>query len=352
MNEAQKLLAAAFAGELDLDAGAYGSSGVSAPEGAAAPANAESTQAATEAAAGAEAATTATAAGTAATASAQEEHEGAPEGAPIASKSGGYTIPYEKLTEARTARDSAIAERDQLRAQLEQMTAAQAANLQQAQAEAQARADAGKAPTQADQNLAAAKSLVDGGADASLFGSFSEEDIAAGINKLVADQVAARVEAALAPQREAQAREQAVTAEQAHAQKILDAHKDAFEVAESKEFASWKSGQPGYMQAAIDRTLQAGTAQDVIDLLGQFKQFHAGTAGAAAGDPTAAAVAEALANAKTEPPVSLSSLPGAAAAGATEAERVMELAGDPAALLAYMQSLPPERQMRLMNSVV
>ncbi|WP_052088241.1 hypothetical protein [Comamonas thiooxydans] len=344
MNEAQKLLAAAFAGELDLDADASGSSGVSAPEGAAAPANAESTQAATDAAAGAEAATTGTTAGTAATASAQEEHEGAP----IASKSGGYTIPYEKLTEARTARDSAIAERDQLRAQLEQMTAAQAANLQQAQAEAQARADAGKAPTQADQNLAAATSLVQGGTDASLFGDFSEEGIASGIEKLVA----ARVEAALAPQREAQAREQAVTAEQLHAQKILDAHKDAFEVAESKEFASWKSGQPGYMQAAIDRTLQAGTAQDVIDLLGQFKQFHAGTAGAAAGDPTAEAVAKALANAKTEPPVSLSSLPGAAAAGASEAERVMELAGDPAALLAYMQSLPPERQMRLMNSVV
>ncbi|KGG90967.1 hypothetical protein P245_14475 [Comamonas thiooxydans] len=337
-------MAAAFAGELDLDADASGSSGVSAPEGAAAPANAESTQAATDAAAGAEAATTGTTAGTAATASAQEEHEGAP----IASKSGGYTIPYEKLTEARTARDSAIAERDQLRAQLEQMTAAQAANLQQAQAEAQARADAGKAPTQADQNLAAATSLVQGGTDASLFGDFSEEGIASGIEKLVA----ARVEAALAPQREAQAREQAVTAEQLHAQKILDAHKDAFEVAESKEFASWKSGQPGYMQAAIDRTLQAGTAQDVIDLLGQFKQFHAGTAGAAAGDPTAEAVAKALANAKTEPPVSLSSLPGAAAAGASEAERVMELAGDPAALLAYMQSLPPERQMRLMNSVV
>ena len=348
MNEAQKLLAAAFAGELDLDADASGSSGVSAPEGTAAPANAESTQAATEAAAGAEAATTA---GTAANASAQEEHEGAPEGAPIASKSGGYTIPYEKLTEARTARDSAIAEAAQLRAQLEQVTAAQAANLQQAQAEAQARADAGKAPTQADQNLAAAKSLVEGGADASLFGSFSEEDIAAGINKLVADQVAARVEAALAPQREAQAREQAVSAEQAHTQKILDAHKDAFEVAESKEFASWKSGQPGYMQAAIDRTLQAGTAQDVIDLLGQFKQVHAAAAGAATGDPTAAAVAKALADAKTAPPVSLSSLPGAAPAG-TEAERAAALASDPVALLEYMSSLPRDRQTSLMNSVV
>ena len=343
MNEAQKLLAAAFAGELDLDADASGSSGVSAPEGAAAPANAESTQAATDAAAGAEAATTATTAGTAATASTQEEHEGAP----IASKSGGYTIPYEKLTEARTARDSAIAEAAQLRAQLEQMTAAQAANLQQAQAEAQARADAGKAPTQADQNLAAATSLVQGGTDASLFGDFSEEGIASGIEKLVA----ARVEAALAPQREAQARDQAVSAEQAHTQKILDAHKDAFEVAESKEFASWKSGQPGYMQAAIDRTLQAGSAQDVIDLLGQFKQVHAAAAGAATADPTAAAVAKALADAKTAPPVSLSSLPGAAPAG-TEAERVAALASDPAALLEYMSSLPRDRQTSLMNSVV
>nr|WP_314352604.1 hypothetical protein [Comamonas thiooxydans] len=343
MNEAQKLLAAAFAGELDLDADASGSSGVSAPEGTAAPANAESTQAATEAAAGAEAATTATTAGTAANASAQEEHEGAP----IASKSGGYTIPYEKLTEARTARDSAIAERDQLRAQLEQMTAAQAATLQQAQAEAQARADAGKAPTQADQNLAAATSLVQSGTDASLFGDFSEEGIASGIEKLVA----ARVEAALAPQREAQARDQAVSAEEAHTKKILDAHKDAFEVAESKEFASWKSGQPGYMQAAIDRTLQAGTAQDVIDLLGQFKQVHGATAGAATGDPTAAAVAKALADAKTAPPVSLSSLPGAAPAG-TEAERAAALASDPVALLEYMSSLPRDRQTSLMNSVV
>lgn len=343
MNEAQKLLAAAFAGELDLDADASGSSGVSATEGAAAAANAESAQAAPEAAAGAEAATTATTAGTAANASAQEEHEGSP----IASKSGGYTIPYEKLTEARTARDSAIAEAAQLRAQLEQMTAAQAANLQQAQAEAQARADAGKAPTQADQNLAAATSLVQGGTDASLFGDFSEEGIASGIEKLVA----ARVEAALAPQREAQAREQAVTAEQAHTQKILDAHKDAFEVAESKEFASWKSGQPGYMQAAIDRTLQAGSTQDVIDLLGQFKQVHANAAGAATADPTAAAVAKALADAKTAPPVSLSSLPGAAPAG-TEAERAAALASDPAALLEYMSSLPRDRQTSLMNSVV
>lgn len=341
MNQAQQLLAAAFAGTLDLDADAPGSTGVSATEG---------TEPAAEAAAGAEAATTATTAGTAVTASAQEEHEGAP----IASKSGSYTIPYEKLTEARTARDSAIAEAAHLRTQLEHLTATQAANVQQAQVEAQARADAGKAPTQADQNLAAAQSLVEGGADASLFGDFSEEGMAAGIAKMVA----AGVEAAMAPQRQAerdaQAREQATqvqTAEQAHTQKILDAHKDAFEIAESKEFASWKSGQPGFMQAAIDHTLNAGTAQDVIDLLGQFKQIHAGAEGAASADPTAAAVAKALADAKTAPPMSLSNLPGAAPAS-SEAERAAALASDPAALLEYMSSLPRDRQNSLMNSVV
>lgn len=326
MNQAQQLLAAAFDGTLDLDADASGSSVVEGAAPAAEATTAESTQTAAPAVA----------------ATAQDE----PEGAPIASKSGGYTIPYEKLTEARTARDSAIAERDQLRAQLEQLTAAQAANMQQAQVEAQARADAGQEPTQADQNLAAAQALVAGGADVSLFGDFSEEALAEGIEKLVT----ARVEAALAPQREAQAREQAQTAEQAHVQAILGAHKDAFEVAESKEFAAWKAGQPGFMQAAIDRTLNAGTAQDVIDLLGQFKQAYAG--GATYSDPTAAAVAKAMAEAKSAPPVSLSSLPGAAPAGTTEADRAVALADDPAALLEYMSSLPPERQTQLMNSVV
>ena len=121
MNEAQKLLAAAFAGELDLDADASGSSVVSGDAPAAPSAEAVTTEAPQ---------TPVPAVPT----PAQDEQEGAP----IASKSGSYTIPYEKLTEARTARDSAIAEAAQLRAQLEQLTAAQAANVQQAQADAEA----------------------------------------------------------------------------------------------------------------------------------------------------------------------------------------------------------------------
>ena len=123
---AQQLLDAAFAGTLDLDADA------SQPK-TDAPAN-DGTAAQPET----------TNRDTAAPAAAAQEDE---KPAPIASKSGEYTIPYEKLTQARQERDSVKAENEQLKAQLQQLTAAQAQNLTAAQDQAQARADAGHAPT-------------------------------------------------------------------------------------------------------------------------------------------------------------------------------------------------------------
>ena len=76
-----------------------------------------------------------------------------PEGAPIASKSGGYTIPYEKLAEARDRAKTYEAENEQLKAMLQEMTLRQQVNMEQAQA---AMAD---------------------GQDPSIFGDFSEEDL-------------------------------------------------------------------------------------------------------------------------------------------------------------------------------
>ncbi|MNL85129.1 hypothetical protein D3C87_2133330 [compost metagenome] len=55
-------------------------------------------------------------------------------------------------------------------------------------------------------------------------------------------------------------------------------------------------------------------------------------------------------NAKLQPPASLSDLSGAAST--SDAERVAALAGDPAKLLDFMAGLSPEKQTRLMNSVV
>ncbi len=78
------------------------------------------------------------------------------EGAPILSKSGAYTIPYEKLAEAREARKAAQDRIAQLEQQVAELTAAQRQNLAAVQADAQDRAAAGQAQTAADANLAAA----------------------------------------------------------------------------------------------------------------------------------------------------------------------------------------------------
>ena len=103
--------------------------------------------------------------------------------------------------------------------------------------------------------------------------------------------------------------------------------------------------QPSYARAAIEHTLANGTAQQVVEVFSTFK----GSTGK--GTP-ADAVSKALAKAQQQPPMSLSELPGASASGNGDAERVAALAGDPAALLDFMTGLSPEKQTRLMNSVV
>lgn len=325
--QAQQLLDAAFAGTLNLDADAGQAIATSADDGKAGQ-PAETTPPTIPAAA-------ATGAG------AQDDEPPAP----IASKSGEYTIPFEKLAQARQDRDTLKAENAQLRAQVESLTSAQAQNLAAAQAQAQARADAGHAPTSADANLAAAQAAAAAGVDTALFGDFSEEGIAKGVAALVEQRAAALVDAklsaALAPfqQREVQ------DAQAAHAQSIYGAHPDADEVHESAEFKAWMGSQPGYARTAIEHALAKGSAQQVIEVFSTFK------AAAGKGNP-ADAVTKALAKATQQPPMSLSDLPGAAASGTGDAERVAALAGDPAALLDFMAGLSPEKQNRLMNSVV
>ena len=324
--EAQQLLDAAFAGTLNLDADA----------------NQAKAPAATDSEAGIPAnTTTEQAAGAQAT---QDDEKPAP----IASKSGEYTIPYEKLTSARTERDQYKAEAAQLREQLASLTAAQASNFAAAQQQAQTRADAGQAPTQADSNLALAQAAAAQGVDVAIFGDFSEEGIANGVAQLVAQMEAranARVEeklnAALAPLREREAQ----SAVSAHQQAIYGAHPDADEVYESSEFKAWMGSQPSYARAAIEYTLANGTAQQVVEVFSTFK-------GATGKGTPADAVSKALAKAQQQPPMSLSELPGASASGNGDAERVAALAGDPAALLDFMAGLSPEKQTRLMNSVV
>lgn len=321
--EAQQLLDAAFAGTLNLDADANQAKAPAATDSEAGnPANTT-----TEQAAGAQAT--------------QDDEKPAP----IASKSGEYTIPYEKLTSARTERDHYKTEAAQLREQLASLTAAQARNFAEAQQQAQLRADAGQAPTQADSNLAMAQAAAAQGVDVAIFGDFSEEGIANGVAQLVEQRASALVDAklnaALAPLREREAQ----SAVNAHQQAIYGAHPDADEVYESSEFKAWMGSQPSYARAAIEYTLANGTAQQVVEVFSTFK-------GATGKGTPADAVSKALAKAQQQPPMSLSELPGASASGNSDAERVAALAGDPAALLDFMAGLSPEKQTRLMNSVV
>lgn len=272
-----------------------------------------------------------------------------PEGAPIASKSGAYTIPFEKLATARTERDTFKTERDTLALENLQLKE----NLAAAQAAAAARSESGQAPTQADKNLAVASAAAaDGKVDMAIFGDFSEEGIAKGVATLAAQAeqralsaMDEKIAKALAPYK---AKEQQ-TEDEKHYAAIYEKHADADEMAQSAEFAAWLQGRPAYERAGITQTMQQGSAKDVIEVFDNFKAAT-GKAAPAAGKPAVdKAVQEAIEAAQGKPPNSLSELSGGS--GLSEIEHAMTLASDPQKLLDFMQSLPPERRERLMNKM-
>ena len=268
--------------------------------------------------------------------------EGQEQPAPIAAKSGGYTIPYEKLTEARHQRDELRVQNEALRQQLAALQAVQSVQVAPA-AQKQEAAPDGVVP--ADFTKA--------------FGDFSEQGIAQGVK--------ATVEGALAKvfdwqrQQEQRQQEQRQLQEQqarqqqaasAHMQAIYGAHPDADTVAESREFQAWVDAQPVYARAGIAQALQAGSAQDVVAVLDAFKQAGRPAVAPAAKAAPQPAAAKADVQAAAAPPVSLSALPGSSPA-VSDAERVAQLAAsDPVALMDLMNRLLPDQRERLMNSLV
>ena len=244
---------------------------------------------------------------------AQPEPELTAENAVIQAKDGKHTISYDKLVQARETARAAQTEAQTLAAQL-QAAQQQLADLQ---AQAQARADAGQAPTATDNQVAAAQAAIDAGADPALFGDFSEEALAKGITKLVEQQVAARmaaIDAKLKPI-EQQAATDATTA---HFNAIYSAHPDADSIVESQEFAVWKGAQPAVVRAALDQALEKGSSTDVIEVFSAFKaatqQQPPAAAGKGAMTPAEAAKA-AIAKAAMPVPASLSDIPGGRVAG-------------------------------------
>lgn len=274
------------------------------------------------------------------------------EGAPVLSKSGTYTIPFEKLAEARTERN---AEREariaaeqraaQLEQQLAELSAKQQQNLTAAHVEAQSRANAGQAQTAADANLAAATQAIAEGVDMALFGDFSEADLAKGIaelNRRAMAQVEQRLMTALDSRLAPIQANEAKAAAKSHYDVIYDAHKDADEIVESAEFAAWRNSQPAYAKAGIDHAMSKGSAQEVIEV---FNAFRASIPQQQ--QPPARTAPEAP---PLRVPNSLSDMPGAAPMD--ETQQTLAAAGNASALLDRMDAMSPEQRAALLDNLI
>ena len=246
----------------------------------------------------------------------KESSEAQAEKQVLMAKDGVHTIPYEKLTEARSS-----AQQWQAQAEAAQQ------ELQALRAEAQARADQGQAPTRTDAMVAAAEAAIDAGADPADFGDFSEEALVAGIRKTVSAQVQAEVAKALAPlrkqeQEQQQARER--SAVEAHHSAILTAHPDASSVVQSAEMEAWVKAQPSYVQPGIRQVLEEGTTEQVIELISSVKESTGAVGKGAQGGRQAAAQA-AIQRAQSPIPNSLSDIPGGRAGGSSLTDRMASM---------------------------
>jgi hypothetical protein len=263
--------------------------------------------------------------------------------APILSKSGAYTIPYQKLADARAERDALRAQVAQLQQHLDGLSTTQQQNIATAQSEAVSRADAGQSQTEADANLAAATDAVMQGADVALFGDFSEESIAKGVAELTRrsmDQLRAEFRESMAKDQAAKSEQEAALAQQsAHESAILQAHPDAYELAESAEFEAWSAALPAYARAGIAHALTQGTTQEVIEVLDAFQASRT-TQGIRTHSPEAT---------KRRMPATLSEIPGAAPTD--DIQQTLAMAGNPNALIERMSGMTPEQVDALMNRI-
>ncbi len=259
----------------------------------------------------------------------------------ILAKDGKHTISYDKLVAAREAEKQAKAEAQEARAALEAMEALLA--------KAQARADAGAEPTETDNQVAAAEAAIAAGVDPGLFGDFSEEALAQGIQKLVDSKVAAivaEIEAKLEPLQV----QQTLSAAEEHYKAIYDAHPDADSIAESQELADWIQSQPAFVRSGYESVLTDGSTTDVIELFSAFKAATGQTPDPATESDAVKAQAKAvIAQAAAPVPHSLSDLPGGRAGAVTREDAMAEMDG--VQLLDAMHDMAPEQIERYLNSL-
>lgn len=254
----------------------------------------------------------------------------------VLAKDGKHTIPFERLADARKGEQEWKQKFEDAQSELAKL-----------QADAQQRIENGQAPTTQDNQAAIAQQAIEQGVDPAVFGDFSEKDLAEGIQKVVDMRVAAmvdqRLKDALAPLQQ----QQALSAEQAHFTEIFTAHPDAESIVESKEFTDWMNAQPGITKGAYETVLNGGTASQVVELLGLYKSENQSTQQAAEPDAVKAAAQQAVKNAQTQVPHSLSDLPAGSPAGVSRDERIANMT--PAQMIEEMSTWTEEQREQYLN---
>lgn len=249
----------------------------------------------------------------------------------ILARDGKHTIGFEQLDKARQQRDEFKAQAEASQREL-----------------AQALVDAGQAPTKTDNMAATAAAAIAAGEDASLFGDFSEEALAKGIEKLVDQRVEARVTKALEPLTTKQEKDAAAS----HYEAIYGKHPDADSIAQSNEFKAWVNAQPSAVRNAYWGLFDAqtgGTANEIVEVFDVFKAASAKPVTTAAATPKEAARA-AAASATAEPPSSLSSIPGGRASGASALDATADMSG--LEMLQATESMSPAQIEAWLNKQI
>ncbi|WP_333614315.1 hypothetical protein [Psychrobacter sp.] len=259
----------------------------------------------------------------------------------VLARDGVHTIPYEKhvaLREGERAAKEALA----------------AANAELEILRKQNQTPATVVPTQQEQDIETAQAAIDAGVNPDYFGDFSEEALAEGINRLIDERVKAQVDAQVAQALQPmQAREQE-SAEAAHYRTIYEAHQDIDSILESGEFETWKGAQPTYVQSALDGVLAQGTAEQVVELLNNYKQSTNSTAEPAKADKPStddlkAKAREAINNAAPPIPASLSDIPGGHKGATSITEQMDSMSGIDIA--DEMMSWSAEKREQYLNNL-
>lgn len=271
----------------------------------------------------------------------------------VLAKDGVHTIGYEKLVEARTAAATNRAAADAANAALAEAQT----ELNRLKAEAAARASAGVAPTAADTNVAAAQAAMDLGVSPEVFGDWSPEAMAKGVQTVLQHGTKQLVEqmATMHAQLQELRGTSAKTAQQQHYDAIYNAHADADSIAESAELQAWINSKPAFVRPAYQEVLAKGSQQEVIDFFTAFKkETGSQTAAAPAAAPAAQAAALQAANsaiqqASSAVPTSLSDIPGVRGAGSVFDQLDAMAESSPAQLLEALSQLPEQQRLDYIN---